>query len=707
MLNEQAALSVRKEYIMICTLMTVLIANGGTEAMAVTAADFRPPAVPLVACDPYFSIWSFSNKLTDEWPRHWTGTVHALSSMVRIDGKPFRLMGPDPKSVPAMTQVSLKVLPTQTIYTFQADGVSVTLRFTTPTLPDSIEVLSRPVTYLTWQARSTDGKDHAVSVYYDNSAELVVNTPNQPVTWSRPNVEGLSVLQMGSKDQPILAKKGDNLRIDWGYLYVAAPKSQSVQSVVAGHDATRSGFSSTGSLPTQDDTRMPRPAKDDWPVAAFGFDLGKVTSQVASCHLILAYDELYSIELMGKRLRPYWRRNGAEAADLLKVAAAEYTALENRCAAFDDTLTKDMTRIGGTLYAQLAALAYRQAFAANTIAASSDGKPLMFPKENFSNGCISTVDVIYPEAPILLLFNTELLRGSLTPLMDYAASGRWKFPFAPHDLGTYPLANGQVYGGGEKTETDQMPVEESGNMILLLAALAKIEGNADYAAKYFPQITRWAEYLKKAGLDPANQLCTDDFAGHLAHNVNLSAKAIVALGAYAQLCDRIGKKDEAASYRKLAEDFAAQWVKMADDGDHYRLAFDKPGTWSQKYNLVWDRLLDLKLFPAEVIRKEIAYYKKVQKKYGLPLDNRKSYTKIDWILWTATLAETQEDFEALVAPAYAFAQESPSRVPLSDWYHTTNAKQVGFQARSVVGGLFIKMLSDDATWKKWAGQAGK
>jgi hypothetical protein len=418
---------------------------------------------------------------------------------------------------------------------------------------------------------------------------------------------------------------------------------------------------------------------------------------------MLAYDDLYAIEYFERKERAWWRRNGATAADLLRSARREHDALLGRATRFDTELMADLRQAGGEKYAQLAVLAYRQTLAAHKLVADADGTALYFPKENFSNGCIATVDVIYPSAPFALLFSPRLMKAQLQPVMDYARMDRWRFPFAPHDLGTYPQANGQVYGGGERTEENQMPVEESGNMLILLAALARVEGNADYAARYWPQVTKWAEYLSQKGLDPENQLSTDDFAGHLAHNANLSIKAILALGAYAQLAGMSGHPEDAARYRKTAQEFAAKWAILAAEGDHYKLAFDKPGTWSQKYNLVWDQLLGLNLFPAGIARQEVAFYLTKQNQYGLPLDNRKDYTKLDWVVWTATLAGSAADFEKIVAPAWQFANESASRVPLTDWYDTKTAKQQGFQARSVVGGLFIKMLADPAMWKKYSG----
>ena len=331
---------------------------------------------------------------------------------------------------------------------------------------------------------------------------------------------------------------------------------------------------------------------------------------------------------------------------------------------------------------------------------------MLFPKENFSNGCISTVDVLYPSAPFFLFFNPALLEAQLKPVLEYAALPRWKWPFAPHDLGTYPLANGQVYGGGERTEEDQMPVEESGNLLILVAAMEKELGNWDFARQYWPQFSKWADYLRDKGLDPANQLSTDDFAGHLAHNANLSIKAIEGLAAYAEMARGLGKTDAAAEYASLAKDMAAKWQQMAIDGDHYKLAFNNPGTWSQKYNLVWDQILGFNLFSAAVRQTEIAFYLKHLNRFGLPLDNRKDYTKLDWEIWTATLADRQEDWNALLEPIGRWVNEGPSRVPLTDWYDTKTGKQEGFQARSVVGGVYIKALADPALAAKWRHHTG-
>lgn len=664
----------------------------------------KVPAIPLVTHDPYLSIWSFNDNLTDGPTRHWTGTPQALTGLIRIDGHTFRWLGDSPGSVEAIKQASLEITPTRTMYRFERESVKFEVTFLSPLLPSDLDVFSRPITYVTMTASASDRAQHRVQFLFEVPSELAVNTSTQDVVWSRARLEGMTVLRASNFKQPVLEKSGDDLRIDWGYLLLGIPDEPGSMSSTQTSQAVQEAFTAGRPLPAGDDLDMPRRG-DRGAVLAAAFDLGEVGAAAISRHVLLGYDDLYSIEYFNRWLRPYWRRSGMDTAGLLETAERQYHDLDRRAHEFDDALIADLREAGGPGYAQLATLAYRQAIAAHKLVADVDGQPMLFPKENFSNGCISTVDVIYPSSPLFLLLNPQLVRAQLRPLMEYTKIGRWHFPFAPHDLGTYPKANGQVYGGGEVSEEDQMPVEETGNLLLLFAALAKAEGRADFANQYWTELQKWAEYLEHKGMDPANQLSTDDFAGHLAHNANLSIKAILALGAYSGLAAKTGHASDAAKYHTLAQEMSKRWTELAGDGDHFRLAFDKPGTWSQKYNLVWDRLLDLNLFPSSVARTELQFYKAHLNDFGLPLDNRSAYTKLDWEVWTATLSDNRETFDALIAPLVRFVHESRTRVPLTDWYWTTDAKQVGFQARSVVGGVYIPLLANDRTWKRWTSRA--
>jgi hypothetical protein len=674
-----------------------------------TQAAFRPPAVPLITHDPYFSIWSNTDRLTDGPTRHWTGRAQPLTSLIRIDGKPFRIMGHVPADVEPMTQRSLTIWPLRSIYEFEAAGIAVTLTFLTPSIPSMLETVSTPLSYITWEVKATDGRAHDVSIYFDASAQIAVNQPDQKVTWSRvtgTSGDAPSIMRAGTVEQPILAKQGDNLRIDWGYLYVALPIDQQGNDAIGADVALRAAFVKDGRLPPQDDERKPRAADAEAPVLAATLNAGRVQQTPVSRYLLVAYDDEWAIEYFGERTRAWWRRNrGTTIAETLRASAQDYAHRRTARVSteFDEALMRDLRATGGEPYARLAALAFRQAMAAHKLVAHpKTGAPLYFSKENFSNGCIDTVDVTYPSSPFFLLFNPELLEAQLRPVLEYASMPRWPFPFAPHDLGTYPKANGQVYGGKEKSEENQMPVEESGNMLLMLGALAQLHGRTDLAREYWPIVMKWASYLEAKGFDPENQLSTDDFAGHLARNANLSIKAILSLAATGAMARTLGHTEDADRLTTLARGMAAKWVEAAQEGDRFKLAFDQPGTWSQKYNLVWDRLLDLHVFPPRVAQQEIAYYKTRQQAFGLPLDNRADYTKADWIVWTATLADARGDFDALIAPIYNFLQVTPDRVPFTDWYYTTTGQQRGFQARSVIGGVFIPLLKDRALVKRWS-----
>ncbi len=307
---------------------------------------FRPPAVPLVTSDPYLSVWSMADRLTDDSTRHWTRRPHPLVSVIGIDGEYFRLMGAEPKNLPAMKQVEVRVLPTRTIYDFDDGRVHVTLTFMTPALPAELDILARPLTYLTWDVRTVDQQAHEVSILESTSALLTVNSPERQVEWARTKTGGLTVLRAGAAEPTLLQPTGDDTRINWGHLYVAAP-SATCRAAIGPGAALIDHFVTRKTLPDHIDRGMPRAAEDRPPTLAFEFDLGTVRSNRVSRHLMIAYDELYAIKFLGQKLRPYWRRNGAGPDDLLRAAEHDYEGLVGRCEAFDAELMADLTKSGG------------------------------------------------------------------------------------------------------------------------------------------------------------------------------------------------------------------------------------------------------------------------------------------------------------------------------------------------------------------------
>lgn len=607
----------------------------------------------------------------------------------------FGIYTPSDESAPfenLAIQKSVDVLPTQTYYTFVCGPVELDVVFTAPVMIDDLDLISTPINYISYQARSTDKKEHDVQVYIETTPQLSINEMSQPTKANVIKRNGLNYIQAGSINQPITGRKGDLICIDWGYAYLAGKNGANTTVSLGEYEKMKATFAQKGELLPTASELITRKA-DEMPAMAYSEDLGKVSTNGKSGFMMLGYDDIYSVEYMYERRMAYWKHDGKVTIfDAFEKAEQNYQSIMERCRNFDAMIMKDAEKAGGKKYAEICAASYRQVITAHKLFTDKEGNLMFFSKENNSNGCINTVDLTYPSAPLFLIYNPELQKAMMTSIFEYSASGRWNKPFAAHDLGTYPIANGQVYGG-------DMPIEESGNMVILAAAIAKAEGNANYAKKYWDLLTIWTNYLVEYGQDPENQLCTDDFAGHWAHNANLSVKAIMGIAAYSELAKMLGMNNIAVQYSEIAKKMAAKWKEMAIEEDHYRLAFDRQDTWSQKYNMVWDKMWGLNLFP-EVIEKEINYYLTKQNEYGLPLDSRKEYTKSDWVMWTAAMSPDIKTFQKFSDPIYKYINETTSRVPISDWHHTDSGEWVGFRARSVIGGYWMQVLMDKILTEK-------
>ncbi len=656
--------------------------------------NFRPPAVPLFTFDPYFSVWSPADRLTDRDTTHWTGAGNTMLGIATIDGKDYRFMGLGPE--PAMTQDSIEIRACSSCYVFSAGGIKLVAVFISPLLmTEDLVLMSRPVGYLSVSFIPIDGADHTVSISVSLSSQFCMDRAgDSPVKTGKRALAPLSAIWMEARDQKPLGRDGDNLRIEWGRLWLAA------------EDATASTFTRRGVMTAHDNAAADDHVKRaDLPKGALDtVDLDFISLRVnldfenrVEAIFLVGYDDFgKSLLVHGKPCAALWTQRWPTMEDALKSANEDALDILDMCSDFEDELHEEAISVGGEKYADLLDLAYRQSIAAHKLVEDENGELLFVSKECFSNGCAATVDVSYPSCP-LFLKEPELVFAMMRPIFNFAESKGWPFDFAPHDAGRYPFVDFQRYSANCETREQlpdaQMPVEECANMIIMEALATRYSGDTSDAQKHLPLLEKWVDYLLANGADPGNQLCTDDFAGHLAHNCNLAIKAIVGIACMGLIYGQLGMKKKATAMKSKAQKLAKDFMDSASNGDGtYRLAFDQPGTTSMKYNAVWDKILGLGLFPESFYAGETHGALRRQKAYGLPLDSRCAYTKSDWLVWVATMAADKDEFEALIKPLWDFYNSTPIRAPMTDWYWTDTATPAGFQARSVVGGFFIKLL---------------
>ena len=640
----------------------------------------RAASIPLITHDPYFSIWSSSDHLYDTDTVHWTGKRQQIRGYLTVDKTVYCFMG-DKEFHQILPQISLDVTATATTYTFENDKVRLCCRFTSPLILSDPLLVSRPCTYIDFMVEKKNADD--VQLDFIVSADLVRQEKDEVAGFAGTFKQGFSYASMGRMRQQPLGSSGDHTTIDWGYVYLAG-NDKSTITYDAANEAIRCQAANLN---------------------------GQTT-------LILAYDDLASINYFGEWRKAYWTTKYKTILEAISAAFADQKKVYKQVSEIDCEIEAKAKKIGGDEYAFLCVMSYRHAIAAHKLITDEDQNLIFLSKENDSNGCIGTVDVSYPSVPLFMLYNTEYVKGMPRPIFRFADCDVWTYDFAPHDVGRYPYAWGQAYGRSDEENRrfrsdnqfvyppyymypsesnvyglrDQMPVEECGNMLIMTAMVCRMEQNVSFALPYMETLKKWREYLIRYGADPGEQLCTDDFAGHLSHNTNLSVKAIMGIEGYAQIAALAGEKDEAKKYHKIAADMASDWEKRAKADDHYQLVFGegKKDTWSLKYNLIWDKLWKSGLFLDEVYEKEIAYYKKKANRYGTPLDSRAAYTKSDWILWCAAMDNTA----ALIQPVAAYLKETKTRVPFSDWYQTDSGRYCYFIARSVQGGIFMPMLAE-------------
>ncbi|KAJ3759151.1 hypothetical protein EV360DRAFT_82372 [Lentinula raphanica] len=702
--------------VLILTLLTYPVASDWT------ATPFNAPSYPLAVRTPYLSAWHPSPgggvALNHAWPEFWTGATLGWAGFVRIDGVAYSFLGDSSVSnFTKASQTSAKFTSTRSIFVLSAGPVDLTVTFLSPIEPDHLVKQSLPFSYLSVSAASNDNSAHDVSIYTDITGEWLSTDHTASINWTTTAADEVITHQSQLQHQTVYTE--DESRILQGSVYystrhVSYPSRFSISlylrlTAVAGypqadgatfqtgHSTTiRSHFIQHGKLANTRDTNY-RAINNDWPAFGFARALGKVTKESPKYAVFSVghvRDPVVKYIQKGDTFegRSYYFWSAYSTVHgAIKAFLEDYLSALSRADSLDDTIRSAAEDISSE-YADIVALSMRQTLGATELTIS--GSPgswntddvLMFIKEISSDGNINTVDIIMPAWPAFMYLNPKLGKYMLLPLLQYQATGQYPNTWAVHDLGAhYPVANGHNQGSDEK-----MPIEECGNMIIMMLDYTQRSG--DHSLSKF--LTQWADYLVKNTLIPVNQLSTVDFAGPLPNQTNLAIKGIIGIKAMSVISKKyLDDSDAASSYSSTAASYLKKWKTygISSDETHLTLEYGKGSTNVLAFNLAMDKLLGLNFIPDSVNSMQSTYYKNHLEKYGFPIDSRSTYTSAEWMIWTSmTTSDSVRD--SFIKAIHKWLSSGTSDTPFTDRFDDTTGAISFNKNRPVIGGNLALLL---------------
>ncbi len=663
-------------------------------------------AYPLFVKDTYFSIWADNEEINKHNPIYWVGNKKVMRAYIETDGKKLVFFGEGGNE---LVQTSIKTEGYSTVCLFESETLDLKVEFLSPLFIDDLEMLSRPVCYLRYEILPKKRIKQAKIVFeleeriaYDTTLD---ERRKERVHGAVLAFEKFETAYVGLERQMLLSACNDSVGADWGYWYVSGDncyiKEENNRKFAVGENYFPSGF---------------------------------VTGEKTEGFFMLGFDDIIALNYFGRPLVGYYFRNGKTITDALEEAYLDAYQTFARAENYKSIYNQEWLSHGEN-YAKLCHASLIQTLGAHKLAYDyQTGKTLFISREHSSAGCAGTLDVSYPSAPLFLRYNPELLRGMLEPIFAFAKTKVWENkPFAPHDVGMYPLCYGEFYSlkneGGKyvdgiacmpwdsdlrhvtlpkiyqvKKDMDYyamhraMPVEESSNILLLAYSAYLEDGKTELLQEYYQIMKGWADYLVENGKSPSSQLCTDDFCGRKDKNINLTIKAVLGLYAFAKICKTVGK--DGSFYEKTAKELASFVEMFCKEKPYMPATFaDEHDSYSLKYNLIFDIYFRSNLFSKETFAKEVECYRSRMQPYGVKLysEMKVDSTKSDWMVWVACFSLDNSYREEIYTSIIRSMQDTKTRVPFSDWYGVTDAEpcECVFRARSVQGGLFMPLIIKD------------
>ena len=676
----------------------------------------RPPSVPLAVRSPYLSTWLPATELTSAVPQFWTGDERGFAGLIRIDGNLYAWAGrPEVGGalVPALTQTSLHVTATRSVFTLGADGVELTAEWLSPIEPGDLRRQSAPFSLLNVAVSAADGARHDVQVYADITGEWASSQQGGTITWRFSQTRDNGYWSVGLGNQAVLTEHAEMAQ--WGCAIWGSPRTAGL-TYQSGHAAdVRERFATQRRLADTSD-KDAGAIDGRRPAFAFARDFGTVGARGQTVQFLIGHirTPLVSYGHPGAaELIPLWTRYWPDWEAMADFAFADAADARSRAVALDAKIEKAATMAAGPGYSALCALAARQCYGGTELAIGPDGSPWLLGKEISSGGFVNTVDIFDQAYLMWLWLDPDLVPLVMEPILAWCASPGWQTPslwkripswtdsktrYCIHDLGVYPVASGRAPGNGH-----QMPVEESAGMLIMAASYARTAG-ADTARPFLDKWqvlwTQWADYLLTQVPTPAKQLTTDDWVVRSYLNptggVNLGLKAIVGLAAAGQIANILGDTANAATWSRAAAGSIQPWVTLSTDpsGQYLNLEQGKAGTWSCVYNAYYQQVIGEKLVPEPVAAMQASFYLTKLTTYGMPLQTgAKDMNKVEWLIYLPAWLRRYPIADELLSRDAAFINDTLSLVPYPDRYNTSNGTGTsGIQAHPTLGAVFALLV---------------
>ncbi|KUJ23207.1 DUF1793-domain-containing protein [Mollisia scopiformis] len=663
----------------------------------------QPASYPLAVRSPYLSTWipgGLVANLPYASPQFWTGATLGWSIMARVDNITYSLMG---VPQPANGTLAAKVLKgeftsTHTYFTLDAGGSNLTLDFLSPVSPSNYLRQSLPFSYLTITASSTNGSTVQLYTELDDSW----TGQDADTTWNFTSTTNTSMFSMSAVGTATYSQQ--NQQALWGDVILASrPSNSSTLSIQAGgRAAVRQAFASSGSLTG---------TTPDWTangVIGMAHDLGNVQGDEAVTFAV-GYVREDAINYLGRPYTGYYRATYPNTIDAASYFLNDLSAAEEESLRLDSDVVSKSTATAGSNYSDIVSLSMRQAYGgidlvipANT---TNTSQVLAFIKEISSDGNVNTLDVIFPAFPIYWAMDPEWIRLLLDPILQYLATGAWKRAWVIHDIGSnYPNATGH-----DNQDAEQMPVEETGNLMMLAYAYVLASNNTAWADQYMTLFQTYADYLVSHSLNISLQLSTNDAAGPLVNETNLAVKGALGLKAFGLLSGM-------SNYSSLGDAHAnllyTQGLATDAAKTHFALTYPSaPSTWKVTFNLYPDVLLNLSTFPTAAYKMEDTFYPTIRASGGVALDDRQWWAKSDWNIWaagTASASGSNTTRDMMVNDIWAFASNGMNSAPFSDRWVVRAAgaprpvgREFGLRARPTVGGHFALLALKGMRYLNW------